>query len=100
MVANVLGRVFANGAGAYLGVSYPAVPVGAANYPVLTGGVAPANAAKSGTANQDAATLTANVLNPLRLTAEYVVRYEDLNQFRMMEARTKSRLAGRDDGSC
>ena len=52
IVANVLGRVFAGGAGAYLGVSYPAVPVGAANYPVLSAGVSPANAAKSAAANQ------------------------------------------------
>ena len=94
IVANVLGRVFANGAGAYLGVSYPAVPVGAANYPVLSAGVSPANAAKSAAADQTAATLTANVLNPLRLTAEYVVRYEDLNQLRMMEEALRADLQG------
>ena len=94
IVANVLGRVFAGGAGAYLGVSYPAVPVGAANYPVLSAGVSPANAAKSAAANQTAATLTANVLNPLRLTAEYVVRYEDLNQLRMMEEALRADLQG------
>ena len=94
VVANVLGRVFASGAGAYLGVSFPAVPVGSSNYPVLSAGVSPANAAGSGAANQTAATLTANVLDPTRLTAEYLIRYEDLNKFRMMEEALRNDLQG------
>ena len=94
VVANVLGRVFASGAGAYLGVNFPAVPVGAANYPVLSAGVSPANAEGSAAANQTAATLTANVLDPTRLTAEYLIRYEDLNKFRMMEEALRADLQG------
>ena len=94
LVSNVLGRVFASGAGAYLGVSFPAVPVGSSNYPVLSSGVVPANAAGSGAANQTAATLTANVLDPTRLTAEYLIRYEDLNKFRMMEEALRNDLQG------
>ena len=93
-VANILGRVFASGAGAYLGVNFPAVPVGAANYPVLSAGVSPANAEGGAAANQTAATLTANVLDPIRLTAEYLVRYEDLNKFRMMEEALRADLQG------
>ena len=94
VVANILGRVFANGAASYLGVNYPSVPVGAANYPVLTNGVAPANAEGSGAANQTAATLTANVLDPVRLSAEYLVRVEDLHRLRMMEDALRADLQG------
>ena len=64
VVASILGRVFASGAGAYLGVSFPAVPVGSSNYPVLSSGVVPANAEGSAAANQTAATLTANCARP------------------------------------
>ena len=94
VVSSILGRVFAGGAGAFLGVSYPSVPVGASNYPVLSSGVVPANAEGSAAANQTAATLTANVLDPTRLTAEYLIRYEDLNKFRMMEEALRADLQG------
>ena len=94
VVANILGRVFANGAGAYLGVNFPAVPVGAANYPVLSSGVAPANVEGSGAANETAATLTANVLDPVRLSASYRMRVEDLNKLRMMEDALRADLQG------
>ena len=90
----VLGRVFGDGAGAYLGVRMPGVPVGASNYPVLSAGVAPANAADSGAANQTAATLTANVLDPIRLTAEYLIRLVDVYKFRQMEEALRNDLAG------
>ena len=70
------------------------MPVGSSNYPVLSAGVSPANAAGSGAANQTAATLTANVLDPTRLTAEYLIRYEDLNKFRMMEEALRNDLQG------
>ena len=94
VIAHVLGRVFASGAGAYLGVSFPSVPVGAANYPVLSAGVSPANAEGSAAADQTAATLTANTLDPMRLTAEYLIRYEDVNKFRMMEEALRADLQG------
>ena len=57
----ILGRVFASGALQYLGVSFPTVPPGASNFPVLSAGVAPATADKEGAANQTAATLTPNI---------------------------------------
>ena len=95
IVANVLGRVFARRRGR---ISWACLILlfqsAQANYPVLSAGVSPANAAKSAAADQTAAVLTANVLNPLRLTAEYVVRYEDLNQLRMMEEALRADLQG------
>ena len=94
VVANILGRVFAGGAASYLGVNFPSVPIGASNYPVLSNGVMPANVEGSGAANETAATLVANVLDPVRLTAQYLVRYEDLNKFRMMEEALRNDLQG------
>ena len=90
----VLSRVFANGAGAYLGVRYPAVPVGSSNFPVLSAGVEPATAAPGTAANQTAATLTGNALDPKRLTAEYLIRHEDLARFGMMEEALRADLQG------
>lgn len=94
VVSQILGRVFAGGAGAYLGVRYPAVPVGASNYPVLTGGVAPANAEGGAAADETASTISANVLDPIRLTASYRVRYEDINKLRLLEEALRTDLAG------
>ena len=90
----VLGRIFADGAAAYLGVRMPSVPVGAENFPVLTNGVVPVNTAKGGSANQTAATLTPNVLDPIRLAAEYLIQYEDTFKFKMMEEALRTDLAG------
>ena len=94
VVASILGRVFAGGAGAYLGVSFPSVPVGSANFPVLSAGVSPANAASGAAADQTAGTLSAHVLDPTRLTAEYLIRYEDITKFRMMEEALRADLQG------
>ena len=94
VVASILGRVFSSGAGAHLGVRFPAVPAGSANYPVLSAGVAPSNKAAGGAADQTAATLTANTLDPLRLTAEYLVDLTDLHKLRMMEESLRIDLSG------
>ena len=48
----IIGRVFADGALQYLGVSMPSVPAGASNFPIISAGVAPATADKAGAANQ------------------------------------------------
>ena len=90
----VLERVFANGAAAYLGVRMQSVAVGAENYPVINKGVKPVNTEAGGSADQTAATLTPNLLNPIRLTAEYLVRYEDTYKFKMMEEALRTDLGG------
>ncbi len=92
--SRILGRVFSTGALSYLGVHFPSVPAGASNFPVLTGGVAPATADKAGAANQTAAVLTPNVLKPQRLTAEYLVAIEDLYTLAEMEDSLRMDLAG------
>ena len=91
---SILGRVFARSCADYLGVVSPMVPVGAANFPVLSGGVVPANAAAAGTANETAATLTANVLEPIRLPASYRMQYESINKLAAMEDALRVDLAG------
>ena len=93
-VRSILGRVFASSAADYLGVVSPMVPVGAANFPVLTGGVVPANADDSGAADETAATLTPNVLDPVRLTGSYRMRREDLGKLAMMEDSLRMDLTG------
>ena len=93
-VHGILQRVFAHSAADYLGVSSLLVPVGAANYPVLSGGVVPANADGGAAADETAATLTANVLDPVRLTASYRMRREDLAKLRMMEDSLRMDLQG------
>ena len=94
MTNRILGRVFSTGALSYLGVSFPSVPAGASNYPVLSAGVAPETADKAGVANQTAATLTPNVLKPQRLTSEYLVSIEDLYVLAEMEDALRMDLAG------
>ena len=90
----ILGRVFSSGDLTYLGCHFPSVAPGASNYPVLSAGVEPATADKDGAANQSAATLTPNILKPQRLTAEYLVRLEDLYVLKDMEDALRMDLAG------
>ena len=92
--AMVLGRVFAGGAASYLGVSFPTVPVGTRNFPVLSSGVSPAIAAKGANADQTAAIISANELKPKRLTAQYLFRVEDMHEFALLEEALRADLAG------
>ena len=91
---DIVERVFANGAAAHLGVRMPGIPVGASDYPVLSNGVIPTNLSGSNDANENAGTLTANLLNPKRLSATYRFRYEDTYKFRRMEEALRTDLAG------
>lgn len=93
-VNTVLGRIFADGAGAFLGVYSPSVPSGASSYPVLSAGVEPAYAASGASADQTKALLVPNNLKPERLTSEYLVDLADINEFGMMEDALRTDLAG------
>ena len=94
VVRSILGRVFSASAADHLGVTSQMVPVGSTNFPVLTNGAIPANAAAAGAADETAATLTPNVLDPLRLTASYRMRREDLAKLTHMEDTLRMDLAG------
>ncbi len=91
--ASVLERVFTRSIAARLMVSMPSVPVGMANYPVMTGGTTAAMK-NAGTA-QDAvaASFTGFTLDPVRLTARYLFRIEDAYRLRGYEAVLRRDLA-------
>ena len=84
--AAVLQRVFTRSIAARLGVSMPMVPVGSANYPILSSGHSPAMK-NAGTAHDaTAATFTGFTLDPVRLTGRYVFRIEDAAKLRSYES--------------
>ena len=83
--AEILARVFARSATAYLRVDMPSVGVGEASYPVFATGAAGEQAAKGGAVDADAATFNANTLKPKRLSAAYLWGVEDEAELRGLE---------------
>ena len=81
----ILGRVFARSATMYLGVDMASVPVGDANFSVLSAGVAPEMKALGAGKDAEAATFSISTIEPTRLTARYLLRVEDLSRFAGME---------------
>lgn len=73
-----VGRVFAGGAAAFLGVRFDTVPVGEASYFVLTAGATPESKAAGAVKDAEAATMTGVVMEPHRLSAAYTLRIEDI----------------------
>ena len=78
MAHSILARVFAASDTQYLGVSMPMVGAGESRYNVLTAGVTAAPRAADAAFNAAAATFTPTTLAPIRLTARYLFRVEDL----------------------
>lgn len=84
--ASVLARVFSKSIAAMNKVSMPMVEVGQANFPILSGGTT-ASMVNAGTAKDaSAATFTGFSLDPVRLSARYVFRYEDVAKLRNYES--------------
>ena len=84
--ASVLQRVFTKSIAAMNKVSMPMVEVGQANFPILSGGTG-ASMVNAGTAKDAAAaTFTGFSLDPVRLSARYVFRYEDVAKLRNYES--------------
>ena len=84
--ASVLQRVFTKSIAAMNKVSMPMVEVGQANFPVLASGTTAAMV-NAGTAHDaTAATFTGFSLDPVRLSARYVFRYEDVAKLRNYES--------------
>ena len=73
----ILPRVFQSGSSSFLQCSMPMVAVGDSSFPVFTSGVTPATVAAGAVVNATAATLTANLLTPSRVSARYTWRRED-----------------------
>ena len=93
-VRGILGRVFAASAADYLGVGSVMVPSGESNFPVMSNGASPDNVAAGADADETAAVITPNVLDPRRLTAAYRIRQEDVNKLRMLEDSLRLDLQG------
>lgn len=92
MQSQILGRVFAQSAMAFVGIQMPSVPVGRASWPILTDGPSGSQAAKGGTVDAVAATFAADAITPTRVTARVLFSVEDLSQLRGMEDALRSDL--------
>ena len=90
----VIQRVFAQTAGAFLGVRMVSVGVGQHSYPVIQAGQQPALVAAGAEHDATAATITASVLEPKRLTARYVIRHEDVAKLEGYEQALRQDLNG------
>ena len=82
---NIIGRIFAQTAGAYLGVQRPSVGIGETHYYALTGGTT-ADVRLDGVAIEAAAaTFTTKSVAPVRLTARYLWGVETTARIRGFE---------------
>ena len=84
--ASVLQRVFTRSIAGRLMVSLPMVEVGQASFPVLSSGTTAAMKAAGAGQDATAATFTGVSLDPVRLSARYVFRYEDVAKLRSYES--------------
>ena len=91
--ASVLERVFTRSVAARLMVSMPSVPVGQANFPILTGGTTAGMVAADGTHAGAAGSFEGFTLEPIRLTAHYEMRMEDIYKLRGYESVLRRDLA-------
>lgn len=89
----ILARVFARSATAYLNVSMPSVPTGTASYPVFATGTSAEFASKGTAVDSDAATFESNIVSPTRLSAAYLWRVEDTAATRGLEEALRQDLS-------
>ena len=84
--ASVLERVFTRSIAARLGVAMPSVPVGAAVFPIMSGGTTAREAADGNQVDAGAGTFTGHTLEPTRLTAAYLFNARQQYQLANFEA--------------
>ncbi len=82
---NIIGRLFAETAGAYLGVQRPSVGIGETHYYALTGGTIGDVRSDSVAIDAAAATFTTKSVAPVRLTARYLFGLETTARIRGFE---------------
>ena len=75
--SSILMRVFTRSIAARMQVAMPSVPVGAANYPVLTGGTGAEMKRPDAVMDAEPASFEGFTLEPTRLHARYLFRIED-----------------------
>lgn len=88
----IIPRVFAGGVADFLGIGMPSVGVGEQVYTYLSAGAAPEQKAKDAAVDADAATFTPKTFAPLRLSARYKFRIEDLAVLAGMESALRGDL--------
>ena len=89
----IAGRVFAQTAGAYLGVQRPTVPTGTVSYVELTSG-ATADVRSDGVAKDaEVGTFTVQSVNPVRATARYLLGLESTARIRGLEEALRADLS-------
>ena len=82
---NIVGRIFAETSGAYMGVQRPSVPVGETHYYTLTNGTS-ADVRSDGVAKDaEAASFTDKSVSPVRATARYLFGMETTARIRGFE---------------
>ena len=82
---NIIGRIFAETAGAYLGVQRPSVPTGETHYYTLTGGASADVRADGVSKDSEIATFASKSVEPVRLTARYLWGVETTARIRGFE---------------
>lgn len=88
----IIPRVFAGGVADFLGIGMPSVGVGERVYTYLSAGVDPEMKAKDAGVDADAATFTPKTFAPVRLSARYKFRIEDLAVLAGMESALRGDL--------
>ena len=88
----IAGRVFADSAGAYLGVERPTVAVGDTTYVALTAGASGDYRLDGVAKDADAATFTTKTVSPSRLTARYLFGVESTARLAGMEEALRADL--------
>ena len=81
----IMSRVFSGSAAAFLGVAMPRVPTGQTIYPIMSGGTTASMLAAGVAKDATPATFTVETLGPVRLSARYLFRVEDLAKLKGME---------------
>ena len=79
-------RVFARSSAAYLGIDMPSVDIGTAIFPRISAGTAADVRSPSEELDGTAATVLAEAINPVRLTASYTFTLESLSLVQGVEA--------------
>ena len=82
---NIIGRIFAETAGAYLGVQRPSVGVGETHYYALNGGASADVRSDGVSKDAEIATFTSKAVEPVRLTARYLWGIETTARIRGFE---------------
>ena len=89
---NIIGRMFRNTAGAYMGVQRPSVPIGETHYYTLTGGATADYRSDGVEKDAEAATFKSKSVEPIRLTARYLWGIETTARIRGFEEALRADL--------